>query len=151
MVAVALPAAILLTGDGPRIAWGLPWPLAAPVLLAGVALAAAGFALWLWTVALFARVGEGTLAPWDPTRRLVVEGPYRRVRNPMISAVLAVLTSEALVLGSPGLVILCAAFVAVNQVYFVAHEEPGLERRFGAEYRAYKSAVPRWIPRGTGY
>ena len=53
-------------------------------------------------VALFARVGEGTLAPWDPTRRLVVESPYRRVRNPMISAVLAVLTGEALVLGSPG-------------------------------------------------
>ena len=47
--------------------------------------------------------------------------------------------------------ILCAAFVAVDQIYFVAHEEPGLERRFGAEYRAYKSAVPRWIPRRTGY
>jgi protein-S-isoprenylcysteine O-methyltransferase Ste14 len=64
------------------------------MVLIGVALIAAGLALWLWTLRLFIRIGEGTLAPWDPTRRLVVEGPYRRVRNPMITAVLAVLLGE---------------------------------------------------------
>ena len=34
-----------------------------------------------------------------------------------------------------------------NHVYFVALEEPGLEHRFGAAYRAYKASVPRWVPR----
>ncbi|SRR6266545_6910872 len=46
-----------------------------------------GFALFSWCVSLFARVGHGTLAPWNPTRNLVAIGPYRFVRNPMISGV----------------------------------------------------------------
>jgi protein-S-isoprenylcysteine O-methyltransferase Ste14 len=29
------------------------------------------------------------------------------------------------------------------------YEEPGLERRFGGDYRAYKLNVPRWLPRHT--
>jgi protein-S-isoprenylcysteine O-methyltransferase Ste14 len=37
--------------------------------------------------------------------------------------------------------------VIVNHAYFLLAEEPGLERRFGDEYRAYKRAVPRWVPR----
>ncbi len=147
MATVVVPAVILAGGDGPNMGWGLDGPVAALPLLSGVVLIVAGFALWLWTVRLFARIGEGTLAPWDPTRRLVVAGPYRHVRNPMIGAVLLVLIGEAAVFGSPGLLIWSAAFLAVNWVFFVLQEEPVLERRFGDEYREYKRAVPRWIPR----
>jgi protein-S-isoprenylcysteine O-methyltransferase Ste14 len=46
----------------------------------------------------FAGEGESTLAPWDPPRRLVVTGPYRFVRNPMISGVIFLLLGEASVL-----------------------------------------------------
>ena len=69
----------------------------------------AGFALWVWTVRLFARIGRGTLAPWDPTERLVVEGPYAHVRNPMITGVLAVLLGEALIFGSTAIAIWAAS------------------------------------------
>jgi len=147
--AVAVPAIVLVVGEGPEIGWGLGGFGTALMVLIGVALIAAGLALWLWTLRLFIRIGEGTLAPWDPTRRLVVEGPYRRVRNPMITAVLAVLLGEAAVFGSVGLLIWCALFVAMNWVYFVLRGEPGLERRVGDDYRAYKRNVPRWIPRRT--
>jgi protein-S-isoprenylcysteine O-methyltransferase Ste14 len=148
-VTLVVPAAILLTGEGPSVGWGLEGaPAALPVLL-GAALIASGLALWVWTVRLFSRIGKGTLAPWDPTRHLVVEGPYRHVRNPMITGVLAVLAGEAALFGSPALVVWCAAFLAINQVYFVLAEEPGLERRFGDEYRAYRRSVPRWVPRRT--
>lgn len=147
--AIVVPAVILLGGDGPELGWGEGGAVATVAVAAGVALIAAGVALWAWTVRLFARIGKGTLAPWDPTRRLVVEGPYRHVRNPMISAVLAVLVGEGLALGSVGILIWSGAFLAINWVYFVASEEPGLERRFGAEYRAYKREVPRWLPRAT--
>jgi protein-S-isoprenylcysteine O-methyltransferase Ste14 len=117
--------------------------------VSGKRLIGAGFALWLWTVRLFARVGEGTLAPWDPTLRLVVAGPYRHLRNPMITAVLAVLAGEAALFGSLPLAIWFAAFFAINWAFFWLHEEPGLERRFGADYLAYKHNVPRWLPRRT--
>jgi protein-S-isoprenylcysteine O-methyltransferase Ste14 len=148
-VSVVVPAAILLLGDGVSVRWALDGVAAALPALLGLALSAGGFAFWLWTVRLLARLGEGTLAPWDPTRRLVVEGPYRYVRNPMITGVLAVLLGEAVVFGSPALLIWCAAFFAINWAFFVLSEEPGLVRRFGDEYRHYRRNVPRWIPRRT--
>jgi protein-S-isoprenylcysteine O-methyltransferase Ste14 len=137
-VTILVPAVILASGEGFDIGWGAA---------VGLPLIAVGMAVWLWTVQLFARIGKGTLAPWDPTRRLVVEGPYRYVRNPMITAVLAVLLGEAAVFESSGLLVWAAAFLAVNWLYFVLVEEPGLEARFGDEYRQYKASVPRWIPR----
>ena len=67
--------------------------------VAGALLAAAGLAMLAWTVTLFIRIGRGTLAPWDPTRKLVVRGPYAHVRNPMITGVLAILVGEAIAFG----------------------------------------------------
>jgi protein-S-isoprenylcysteine O-methyltransferase Ste14 len=146
-VTIVVPALILILGSGPELAWGLDGALAVLVVGAGATLIAGGFCIWLWTVRLFSRIGRGTLAPWDPTSRLVVDGPYLHMRNPMISAIAAVLIGEALLLGSPGLAIWAAAFPLVNFAHFLGVEEPGLEERFGEEYRAYKRAVPRWIPR----
>ena len=117
--------------------------------LAGAVLFMCGFALFAWCVSLFARFGQGTLAPWDPTQRLVAIGPYRHMRNPMISGVAGMLSGEALLYGSWALALWAAVFVAVNHAWFALVEEPGLERRFGESYRAYKANVPRWIPRLT--
>jgi protein-S-isoprenylcysteine O-methyltransferase Ste14 len=138
VVTVVVPGIVLRNGVD-----AASWPL----LLPGAALVALGLGLVAWTVALFATVGHGTLAPWDPTTRLVVRGPYRHVRNPMISGVLGILLGEALVFGSVSLLLWFAAVLAVNAVYFPLVEEPGLERRFGADYRAYRGNVPRWLPR----
>ncbi len=146
-VTVAVPAVLLLTGEGPDPGFGLGGAAAAILVASGAVLIAAGLALWCWTVRLFARVGRGTLAPWDPTQRLVVEGPYRHVRNPMISAVAGVLLGQALAFGSVELLIWLGLFVAINTAYFALVEEPGLERRFGDEYREYRRTVPRWLPR----
>lgn len=117
--------------------------------IAGIVVFLGGFGLFAWCISLFARVGQGTLAPWDPTSQLVAVGPYRYVRNPMISGVVTMLIGEALLHGSRVIAIWAAMFIVINQVYFVLLEEPGLERRFGAAYLEYKSAVPRWIPRAT--
>ena len=122
---------------------------AASAHIAGIVIFLCGFALSAWCVSLFARVGKGTLAPWDPTRHLVVAGPYRHVRNPMISGVLAMLVGESIFLGSRVIAIWAATFFVINNIYFLISEEPGLERRFGAAYREFKAAVPRWLPRAT--
>jgi protein-S-isoprenylcysteine O-methyltransferase Ste14 len=147
VVTILVPTLILLR-FGTNVGWGLGGAGALPVLFAAVAIAA-GFVLWLWTVRLFARLGMGTLAPWDPPRKLVVEGPYRHVRNPMISAVLVVLAGEAALFGSLALLAWCALFFAVTDFVFVLYEEPELERRFGPEYRTYRRNVPRWLPHRT--
>jgi protein-S-isoprenylcysteine O-methyltransferase Ste14 len=126
-------------GNGSPLEW-LPRSL-------GVVMLVAGLALVSWCVSLFASVGHGTLAPWDPTRRLVAVGPYRYVRNPMISGVATMLISQALIWGPSVIGVWAAVFMVINHVYFVLGEEPGLERRFGASYLAYKAKVPRWIPR----
>lgn len=116
---------------------------------AGALVLATGFALFLWCVLLFARVGRGTLAPWDPTRKLVAVGPYRHVRNPMISGVLLMLVGEALLWRSGALAAWASLFLLINHTYFILSEEPGLERRFGDSYHAYRAHVPRWLPRPT--
>ena len=146
---LVVPAAILIGGGEVEVGWGLPAALAWAPAVGGALLIGAGLALMYRTISLFARVGQGTLAPWDPPRRLVVQGPYRYVRTPMISGVLAILLGEAALLGSPGIAIWFAVFFGVNSLWFPLVEEPGLRRRFGSDYEAYAREVPRWIPRRT--
>jgi protein-S-isoprenylcysteine O-methyltransferase Ste14 len=65
----------------------------------------------------------------------------------MISGVAFVLAGEAVALGSKSLFLWFTAFVLVNAVYIPLVEEPGLRRRFGEDYDAYRTNVPRWLPR----
>ena len=147
LVVVVVPRWLLGARVGAGTRWAGVVPLGWLPRAAGVVAFLTGLALFAWCVALFARIGRGTLAPWDPTQKLVVVGPYRHVRNPMISGVALMLVGEALFWGSWLLAAWVALFVLVNHVYFLGSEEPGLERRFGERYLAYRAAVPRWIPR----
>ena len=113
----------------------------------GSALILSGLAIMAVTISLFIRLGRGTLAPWSPTQKLVIAGPYRYVRNPMILGVLTVLLGEAACTGSTRLLIWAALFFTINSIYFILYEEPDLEERFGKPYTDYKQQVSRWIPR----
>ncbi|MFQ5716127.1 MAG: methyltransferase family protein [Nitrospinales bacterium] len=115
----------------------------------GVAAAVKGLILMAWTISDFVRIGKGTLAPWKPTQNLVVKGPYRHVRNPMISGAFLVLLAEALLLQSLPVGGWAFVFMVANAVYIPLSEEKALEKRFGEEYRRYKKNVPRWFPRLT--
>ena len=127
--------------------WSLASPWNEALYISGLGLILAGLILIVKTIALFMTAGRGTLAPWDPTQKLVVRGVYRHVRNPMISGVFAVLLGEAVLLGSRPLFRWFLLFVLINVVYIPLSEEPGLRRRFGADYERYTKNVPRWIPR----
>jgi len=121
--------------------------LALRALAAGAVAICAGVGLFVATVRLFASVGRGTLAPWDPPERLVVRGPYRYLRHPMITGVALVLAGEALALGSVEIGVWLAAFIASNLIYLPRVEEPALVRRFGPDYERYMANVNRWLPR----
>ena len=146
-VLIVIPAIILyFTGLGGMRAASL-WSVL--MLVGAIFFLTIGLVLLVTTAALFAKIGRGTLAPWNPPQHLVVAGPYRHVRNPMISGLLFILLAEALFFGSLPLWGLLAFAFILNSVYIPLVEERGLEKRFGDEYRRYKQHVPRWIPRPT--
>src|ERR671921_960722 len=124
-----------------------PLPYWAPArVLGGVVLLAGLIAL----VAAFVRFvveGLGTPAPVAAPERLVVGGVYRYVRNPMYVAVLAAIVGQALLLGRLGLLLYAGATWLVAAAFVHWYEEPTLTRQFGANYEAYRRAVPAWWPR----
>ena len=145
-VLVLVPATILaVTGIDLRVAE--PTLTGIFFFWAGMFCAVAGIGLAVWTMRLFLSRGRGTPAPWAPPRNLVIDGPYRHVRNPMIIGVLLILAAEALLFRSWGLALWWAVFLAGNVIYFPLVEERGLVNRFGDDYRDYMAHVPRWIPR----
>lgn len=115
--------------------------------LMGVVMLGLGLLLFFASLRRFATEGKGTLAPWDPPRRLVVRGPYRFVRNPMISGVIFVLFGEAMLLLSTPHATWAATFFVINAIYIPLLEEPMLEARFGDDYREYCRHVGRLLPR----
>jgi protein-S-isoprenylcysteine O-methyltransferase Ste14 len=144
-VAVLVPLWIARINNGsPAIGTTAPQML---VQVVGVLLLVVGLTLFSASLRKFVTEGEGTLAPWDPPRRLVVRGPYRYVRNPMISGVLFVLFGEALVFLSRPHFVWALVFLAANFIYIPLLEETGLRRRFGDSYVEYCRHVPRLIPR----
>ena len=120
-------------------------------LVAGVILIVVGLMLMIVTISSFIMVGRGTLAPWSPTKKLVIKGLYRYVRNPMILGVLTVLLGESATLWSKNILIWAGCFFIINTVYFIIYEEPDLENKFGEDYRQYKKHVSRWLPRLTPF
>jgi len=139
-VLLYLPARVLQWAGVGRPTLGVPQVIALVVGAAGAAVA-------LWCVGTFAFVGRGTPAPFDPPRRLVVRGPYRRVRNPMYIGAAVALGAAALFYESVALLAFTAGFLLVTHLFVVGYEEPALRRSFGAEYDAYCREVRRWRPK----
>lgn len=141
-VLIFVPARVLT-------ATGIVRPAAIDVWqVAGILVGLAGAALALWCILTFVFVGRGTPAPFDPPRRLVVQGPYRLARNPMyIGAGIAVL-GAALFYQSLALLSYVGVFFLVAHLFVIGYEEPTLRRMFGQEYNEYCQSVGRWWTRG---
>ena len=144
------PPLIYLGAVGAGIAlerWLIPLSLSldgTPRVSLGILIIATALTVIAVSSQAFRKTGQ-TLAPWTSTPSIVKSGVYRYTRNTMYFG---------LGLGQLGLsVVLDNLWVAVmlipalSLVYLTAirHEEAYLESKFGAEYRAYKSSVRRWI------
>ena len=112
---------------------------------------AIGGTIFISTIYLFWRIGKGTLAPWNKTEKLVISGPYKYVRNPMILSVLSIILGQSAWYSSINLWLFAMIFFFINHLYFILKEEPDLEKRFGKEYKEYLRKVPRWIPNFNSY
>jgi protein-S-isoprenylcysteine O-methyltransferase Ste14 len=124
-----------------------PLPYWTPVRVLGGILLVAGLIALVQAFVRFVVEGFGTPAPVAAPDRLVVGGVYRYVRNPMYVAVLAAIIGQALLLGRLGLLLYAGAAWLIVAAFVHWYEEPTLTRRFGAEYEAYRRAVPAWWPR----
>ncbi|HYI09106.1 MAG TPA: isoprenylcysteine carboxylmethyltransferase family protein [Thermoanaerobaculia bacterium] len=101
----------------------------------------------------FAWRGLGTPLPLDPPRRLVVDGLYRWVRNPMYVGMGIFLIGEALLFPAitRDYLLLLPILWAIVTAFVMAYEEPTLRRLFGADYEEYLRNVGRWVPRVRPY
>jgi protein-S-isoprenylcysteine O-methyltransferase Ste14 len=115
--------------------------------IAGMFLGMTGAILALSCIFTFVFVGKGTPAPFDPPRRLVMQGPYSLARNPMYIGAGLALAGAALFYQSVALLAYAGLFLLIMQLFVVTYEEPTLRRTFGDEYKAYCDRVGRWGPR----
>lgn len=91
--------------------------------------------------------GHGTPWPWDRSTHLVVAGPYRYVRNPMVIAGIGQGIASALILGSYLGFAYLVVGVALWNFVLRPMEEGDLAHRFGKPYVEYFQSVSAWIPR----
>jgi protein-S-isoprenylcysteine O-methyltransferase Ste14 len=138
---VYLPSRVLLWSGIVR-----PAAMQAPQI-AGIVIATIGAGIAAWCIVTFVHIGKGTPAPFDPPRRLVVQGPYCFVRNPMYIGGALTLLGAALFYRSLFLLGYGCIFLLVACLFVLFYEEPTLRRTFGPDYDAYCHRVSRWLPR----
>lgn len=101
----------------------------------------------LYSAHVMVRLGDGTPLPLDPTRRLVIRGPYAHVRNPMAIFGLAQGVGVGLLFGSWFVLLYVLCGLLLWNYVVRPWEEQDLLRRFGEPYERYKQAVRCWWPR----
>lgn len=117
------------------------WPL---LPAAGWALIALGLFVMLWAILTFTRARTSVL-PFRPATAMVTSGPYRFSRNPMYVGLTLLYVGLSLLTGMAWpLVMLPLALVTLTALV-IRREERYLEAEFGAEYRAYRARVRRWV------
>ena len=143
----------------PPIAWGfavmaglaLDWLVPLPFLPADVSAGWLGAMVFIFALALFAwaimtMTRAGSNVPTNrPTTTIVESGPYRFTRNPIYIGMFLGLIGLAIMLNNPWLLMTLVPFALVIRYGVVAREEAYLDRKFGNEYRGYRSRVRRWL------
>lgn len=124
----------------------LNW-LPVPVVTAVGALAwAAGLGLLLWAesgMRGYAAVSGATVG-----HELVTAGPYRRIRHPIYTAMIAIAVGTALVFASWPLVAVAVLSIALHLWWATAEEQLlTSDSQLGEAYRTYASNTGRFLPR----
>lgn len=111
-----------------------------------------GSIFMIWSNLALFFIGKGgpaqgfDIAISPPTQKLVIIGPYKYTRNPMVFGTLSVFFAISLFLGSIIDFLLLIAFSFAAKIYIKYGEETRLIKDFGNEYLEYKKSVPMMIP-----
>ena len=139
-ITVIIPTLLLWYTD---YQWFIPAP---SQIVISIILFGGGLYLFIKTALLFHKEGQGTLSPLEPPKRLIIKGPYKKVRNPILLGILFLLLSEVVFFSSSYIFIYTIIFFFINCIYFKTVEEKKLIKRFGQDYIAYRNSVPMWLP-----
>ena len=141
-----LPAVMWLVSGMPALEYPGAWrAVTADVLIA------CGLALSVWTIIYMKRRGKGN--PMDAfdheigprTQHLMVDGPYRLNRNPMLTGTFIYLLGYVVWFWTWQALLVWVLFVGIMLVQ-VLSEEKRLRRDFGDEYEAYCRRTGRFLP-----
>jgi protein-S-isoprenylcysteine O-methyltransferase Ste14 len=138
---LALPT--IVAGVFPLLISWIPSPAMSKSYF-GVALIIVGGSILLSSVVSFYRRGQGTLAPWDPPKHLVVKDFYRFTRNPMYVGVAILVLGWAFLTGNLWNYVYSAIIPVIFHLRVVLYEEKEMQLLFGKEWEIYRMAVPRW-------
>jgi len=123
-----------------------------PIFYIAILFLVIGLWLAIWSVRTFySKGGDGTPGPWKPISKLVIDGPYHYVRNPMLTGVFFLLLFESIFFLAIPIFYWFLFFFIVNFFYFKIFEEKNLIKRFGSDYEDYKRNVPMLFPRFSPY
>ncbi|MDD9907304.1 MAG: isoprenylcysteine carboxylmethyltransferase family protein [Rhodospirillaceae bacterium] len=92
----------------------------------------------------FRRAGTSP-EPWHPTSALVVQGIYRRTRNPMYLGMTLIYLGITAAFGGLWMAVTLLPVLVVMHYGVIAREERYLEAKFGDGYRDYTASVRRWF------
>ena len=125
----------------------LPWPIPNSVSWAvALSVMVLGAAVTAWSVFHFLKF-QGTPVPLNPPPTLVVSGPYRFARNPMLTGIFLLLFGLGFAIQSPSLILVFTPLYVLAHVWELKQiEEPELIKRLGDEYLVYRERTPMFIP-----
>lgn len=118
-------------------------PALASLILGGALIAAAVLIMAL-AIRLMRRAGT-EVNPSKPSTALVVEGPFRFTRNPLYVSLTLLYAGISVLANAVWAMAMLPAVLVVIERGVIRREERYPERKFGEEYRRYKSRVRRWI------
>jgi protein-S-isoprenylcysteine O-methyltransferase Ste14 len=119
--------------------------IAIPVFCLGIL-----FAIWS-NIALLV-IGKGgpvdifNVAISPRSEKLVITGPYKYSRNPMVFGAICIYFSISVYLNSFTDILFLLVFIPIGILYLKATEEKRLLKDFGEEFLMYKSKVAMIIP-----
>ena len=118
-----------------------------PVALSGAAgpiISGAAFVLFFWAIYSLRR-GGASIPTSEPTEKIIMSGPYGFSRNPIYLAMLLLQIGVSIWANSLWFLLFAALSAALLVWGVISREERYLERKFGADYVAYKTRVRRWL------
>ncbi len=102
-----------------------------------------GGMLITWTLALQYIYGKGSGSHMVPTQKLIVLGPYKISRHPMLIGAIFFYLGIVTLLSSFTIGLYAFLVTAILAYFFAIYiEEPVLIAKFGEEYKKYQKIVP---------